>query len=118
MENNKDNQEYPIPDLSYLRDMTDGDEESFKEVIAIFLDEAPNLMKLMKDSADSGDNDNLKFSTHKLITQLTYVGITSVIPDVKIINTGSSKMDDLKERVDRIIRVVDFSMIYLKTLIQ
>lgn len=117
MENNKDNQKYPIPDLSYLRDMTDGDEESLKEVIAIFLDEAPRLMKLMKDSADSGDHDSLKFSTHKLITQLTYVGITSVIPDVKLINTGSFKMSDLKERVDRIIKVVEQSMIYLRTLI-
>lgn len=117
MEYSKDNQEYPIPDLSYLRDMTDGDEESLKEVISIFLDEAPRLMKLMKESADSGDHDSLKFSTHKLITQLTYVGITSVVPDVKLINTGSSKMSDLHERVDRIIRVVEHSMVYLRTLI-
>ncbi len=117
MENSKDNQEYPIPDLTYLRDMTDGDEESLKEVISIFVDEAPRLMKLMQESADSGDHDSLKFSTHKLITQLTYVGITSVIPDVKLINTGSSKMSDLKERVDKIVRVVEHSMIYLKTLI-
>jgi hypothetical protein len=117
MENSKDNQEYPIPDLTYLRDMTDGDEESLKEVISIFLDEAPRLMQLMKESADSGDHDSLKFSTHKLVTQLTYVGITSVIPDVKLINTGSSKMSDLKERVDKIVRVVEHSMIYLKTLI-
>jgi len=117
MENSKDNQEYPIPDLTYLRDMTDGDEESLKEVISIFLDEAPRLMQLMKESADSGDHDSLKFSTHKLVTQLTYVGITTVIPDVKLINTGSSKMSDLKERVDKIVRVVEHSMIYLKTLI-
>lgn len=112
-----ENQEIPLPDLSYLKDMTDGDEESLKEVIAIFLEEAPRLMKLMKDSAIAEDHDQLKFLTHKLITQLTYVGINSVVPDVKLINTGSTKMNDLNERIDKIIKVVDFSVVYLKTLL-
>jgi HPt (histidine-containing phosphotransfer) domain-containing protein len=110
MQNNK----IPLPDLSYLEDMTGGDKDSLKEIVAIFLDEGPRLMNLMKESAEAGDTAQLKFSTHKLITQLTYVGINSVVPDVKLINNGSIKQEDLAERIAYISRVVDFSIEYLR----
>ena len=107
----------PLPDLSYLRDMTGGDEAFIKEIITIFLDEVPNMLVTMKESADSGDHDKLKFVTHKLITQLTYVGILSVISDVKLINTESREMKDLNERVDKVINIVNYSIDNLKKMI-
>lgn len=112
-----ENTEIPIPDLTKLRDMTAGDEESFKEVISIFLEDVPQMLVAMKESADSGDHDRLKFVTHKLITQLSYVGIFSAIPDVKLINSGSTKMNDLPERIDRITDIVNYSIDYLKKIV-
>jgi len=117
MEGNMDNQKYPIPDLSYLRELTEGDEESMKEIISIFLEEAPKLMIMMKESAEANDHEKLKFATHKLITQLTYVGVNSIVPEVKLINSGSVNMKDLDERIDRIIIVIENSITYLKGLI-
>lgn len=107
----------PLPDLSYLKEMADGDDAFIKEVITIFLDEGPKMLDSMKKSADSGDHEKLRFVTHKLITQLTYVGIITVIPDVKKINKESKEMPDLTERIDRIIKIANFSIEYLKTLV-
>ncbi|HON55202.1 MAG TPA: Hpt domain-containing protein [Bacteroidales bacterium] len=117
MQDSIDNQKYPIPDLSYLRELTDGDADSMKEIISIFMDEAPKLIKMMKESAEVKDHEKLKFATHKLITQLTYVGINSIVPEVKLINSGSVKIKDLDDRIDRIIRVIENSITYLKGLI-
>ncbi len=117
MQDSIDNQKYPIPDLSYLRELTDGDEDAMKEIISIFLDEAPKLIKMMKESAEAKDHEKLKFATHKLITQLTYVGVNSIVPEVKLINSGSVNMKDLNERIERIILVIENSITYLKGLI-
>ena len=107
----------PLPDLSYLREMTGGDEVFIKEIITIFLDEVPNMLTTMRESAYSGDHDKLKFVTHKLITQLTYVGILSAISDVKIINKESREMTDLNERVDKVVNIVQYSIDNLKKMI-
>jgi len=107
----------PLPDLTYLKDMADGDEAFIKEIIKIFLEEGPVTLQSMKDCADSGDHDRLKLVTHKLITQLTSVGILTAVPDVKRINKGSRDMVDLKETVDRILKIANVSIEHLKTMI-
>jgi hypothetical protein len=107
----------PLPDLSYLREMTGGDEAFIKEIITIFLDEVPGMLVSMKENANSGNHDKLKFVTHKLITQLTYVGILSAISDVKIINKESKDLKDLNERVDKVINIVNNSIDNLKKMI-
>jgi hypothetical protein len=59
----------------------------------------------------------LSCATHKLITQLTYVGVNWIVPEVKLINSGSVNMKDLNERIERIILVIENSITYLKGLI-
>ena len=103
MDNLIDGKPIPMPDLSYLKEMADGDETFVKEI--------------MKESAESGDHEQLKFATHKLITQLTSVGILTAVPDVKRVNTGSKEMPDLIETVNRILKIADVSIEYLKTMI-
>ena len=117
MDNLIDGKPIPMPDLSYLKEMADGDETFVKEIIKIFLEEGPIMLRSMKESAESGDHEHLKFATHKLITQLTSVGILTAVPDVKRVNTGSKEMPDLIETVNRILKIADVSIEYLKTMI-
>lgn len=108
---------FPLPDLTYLREMAVGDEAFFKEIINIFIEDAPIMLNAIKESAESGDHDQLRLITHKLIPQLTFVGILSAIPDVKEINKESKEMNDLTERIDRLTKLVNYSIENLKKMI-
>ena len=107
----------PVPDISYLKEMVGDDKETIKEIILLFLEQAPQRMKSLKESARSGDHTKLKTESHSLITELTTVGILSVVNDLKRINTASKDMDDLNETVDKIIKAINDGMQGLKTLI-
>lgn len=111
------NNNIPVPDISYLKEMVGDDKETIKEIILLFLEQAPVRMRDLKESADSVDHAKLKTLSHSLITELTAVGILSVVNDLKRINTASKDMEDLNETVDRIIIAVNQGMDGLKTLI-
>src|SRR5512133_2067112 len=107
----------PLPDLAYLRMMADGDIDFIKSFVETFFEDGPKMLKMLKESAESGDHERLKTISHKLITQLSSVGILSVITDVKRINQGSRDMTDLKATVDRIIEITNISIEHLKKMI-
>lgn len=96
-----------LPDLTYLNEMAGGDELFVKEIINYFLNNSPALLKLMKESALSGDFEKLYFTVHKLLPQLTFVGIMAAIPDVQRIKNESKQMNDLLEVVDRVIKTIN-----------
>jgi len=108
----------PLPDLQYIKQMIGDDQEVLTEVITIFMEEMPSMLKSLREGSEARDHEKLKAVTHTLVTELSTLGITSVINDVKAINKNSREMKDLDETVDRIIKTVTFSMEYLKTLIK
>lgn len=107
----------PLPDLTYLNKMADGDQSFVKEIVNIFLEACPPMLSSLKESAEKGDHENLRQISHKLITQLSSVGILSAINDVKRINKGSKDMPDLVETVDRIIKISNHGIHHLKTMV-
>jgi len=117
MEDYIDVEEMPVPDLTYLRSVTGDDKDAIKEVITIFIETAPEMLTSLKNSALAGNHEQLRAITHKFIPQLVYVGILSVITDVKIINSESKEMNDLMQRVEKIIKIVNNSIDYLKNII-
>jgi HPt (histidine-containing phosphotransfer) domain-containing protein len=117
MDNTIKNSNIPIPDLQYLKQMIGDDQEVLKEVLTIFIEEMPTMLRNLRESSESRDHDRLKSISHTMITELSTLGITSVLNDVKAINKGSREMRDMDETIDRIIRAVTFSIEYFKTLI-
>jgi len=111
------NNDFPLPDLSYLKKMANGDDIFLKEMIALFIEDYPVMLKAIKDSAEAGDHDQLMLLTHRLIPQLTFVGILSAIPDVTKINKDSREMDDLNERIAHLEEILSFSVEYLRKMI-
>ena len=111
------NNNTPLPDISYLKEMVGDDKETIKEIILLFIERAPLRTKALRESANAGDHDKLKAVSYSLITDLTTVGILSVVNDLKRINTSSRDMENLKEMVDRIITVINEGVQGLKKLI-
>lgn len=117
MNTNSFDNHIPIPDLQYIKQMIGDDTEVLKEVIIIFIEEMPTMLKNLREATESRDHNKIKEITHTLVTELSTLGVLSIIDDVKAINKTSREMKNLDETVDRIIKTVTFSMEYLKTLI-
>ncbi len=117
MNTNSFDQNIPLPDLQYIKQMIGDDQEVLQEVITIFMEEMPTMLKELRMATESRDHDKLRTITHTLVTELSTLGITSVVNDVKAINKNSREMKDLDDVVDKIIKTVSFSMEYLKSLI-
>ena len=111
------NNNTPLPDISYLKEMVGDDKETIKEIILLFIEQAPLRTKDLRESAKSGDHSKLKTVSHSLITELTTVGILSVVNDLKRINTASRDMDDLNETIESIIAAINEGIQGLKKLI-
>lgn len=110
------NNNFSVPDLTYLREMSGGDESFIKEIIGLFIEDCPSMLKAIQESAAAGDHEKLRILTHKLVPQLTFVGILSVISDVKEINKESREMNssDLAEKIARLTEIVNLSIEYYK----
>lgn len=105
-----------LPDLTFLREMLGNDEESLKEVVSIFLEDGPPMVKSLEESVRLKDYDMIKRTSHTLITELSTVGITSVVPDLKRMNKSAKDMTDIEEVMQRITDVVDKSVQFFNSM--
>jgi len=106
-----------VPDLTYLREMAEGDEVFFKEMINHFLENAPKSLLLLRDSALLKDYEKVRFVAHKLLPQLSFVGILSAVDDVKKIENENKLIDDLSVVIERVIIKINNGIEHLKKLV-
>lgn len=106
-----------LPNLTFLKEMLGDDEEGLKEILAVFVEEAPRMLNSLEESAKEKDYENVKRVSHTLITELSTVGINSVVNDLKRINKGAKEMEDLQEVIGKVVDVVRHSMEYFKKII-
>ena len=89
---------YPAPDMSLLKEMSEGNHEFFMEIVELFLENAPGMLKSITNSAKAGDFDALKFAAHKILSDLFVVGLNYAIPVVKEIER-SATMGSINEEL-------------------
>ena len=106
-----------LPDLTYLKEMADGDEVFFKEMITHFLENAPKSLLLLRESALSEDYEKVRFVAHKLLPQLTFVGILAAVDDVRRIENENKLIDDLFVVIERVTLIINKGIEDLKKLI-
>lgn len=104
----------PDPDTSYLNDIAGGDNDIAKQIIAIFEEDYPPLINGLKEGAKNKDFEKVKFLTHKLVSQLPIVGISSAVEEVRQMNKECSSMPDLPERIEKLERLIEYSLQKLK----
>lgn len=69
------NNKFPKPDMSLLNEMSDGDHDFFMEIVNLFIDNAPSMLRSIVDSANNEDIPALRFATHKIMSDLFVVGL-------------------------------------------
>jgi len=105
-----DNQK--IIDLKWLNDMSGGDKNLIIEMIKLFIDIVPGTLADFKKYADESNWEGLRSVAHKYATQVSYMGINSIIDDVKNIEIYA-----LKQQYIDIIRklIVKISAVSLQS---
>lgn len=76
-----------VTDLSYLREMSDGNEDFFREFITLFIQNAPASLNDMEAGINNCDWEKVRQAAHKLKPSLSYVGM-------KEIHAKAAKMEE------------------------
>lgn len=108
---------YPLPDLTYLKEMAGDDKVFVEEIVTYFIEFGPDSLIVMKESALSGDCEKLRFCAHTLLPQLTFVGILAAIPYVEKIERNCNINDTLFVELDSAIKIISYGIEDLKNMI-
>jgi len=108
------NKKYPAPDFSLLNEMAEGDHDFFLEILGLFLENAPGMVKSIKDSADSGDFNSLRFSSHKILSDLHVVGLNYATDIVEQIEREAALGNADLELVKKAVEMINYGIEDLK----
>ncbi|MDX9781471.1 MAG: Hpt domain-containing protein [Bacteroidales bacterium] len=108
------NKKYPAPDFSLLNEMAEGDHDFFMEILGLFLDNAPGMVKSIKESAESGDFNALRFSSHKILSDLHVVGLNYTTDIVEQIERDAALGKLNIELIYKAIEMINFGIEDLK----
>jgi len=65
-------------DLTYLKNMSDGDNGLIKEMIDIFIEQVPEFISEMKSAIKNDDSKALAAVAHKAKSSVAVIGITEL----------------------------------------
>jgi HPt (histidine-containing phosphotransfer) domain-containing protein len=90
-----------IINLSYLEDITGGDNDVILEMLDLFIRDIPTQVQKMHDFHKSSDLVSVGKEAHKLKPTLQYIGLTGMFEDIKEVeaivksNSNVEKLGDL-----------------------
>ena len=93
-------------DLSYLEDMTNGDNGVMAEMITLLLEETPKHLKNIQQALSDENWKQLASEAHKIKPMMLYVGLTDLNELTKELETrgkneeGLEKIPDLVHQLD------------------
>jgi HPt (histidine-containing phosphotransfer) domain-containing protein len=70
-----------LTDLTYLTDLSKGNEKFVDDMIAIFLEENPREIEMLREGIEKSDFDMIRAYAHKLRSTIPFVGIERLIED-------------------------------------
>jgi HPt (histidine-containing phosphotransfer) domain-containing protein len=98
-----------VTDLTYLKELSKGDNSFVQEMIGIFLEENPGELSALRESIDQGDFSMIYSSAHKLKSSTPFVGIYPLIKehvlemeDLARRHEGTERMLDLYARIEKV----------------
>ena len=105
-------------DLSYLIRLTQSNPKLMAEMITVYIEQTPQLVTIMKQSAHDKDWSLLQATVHKLIPSFSIMGISMEFTELaQKIQEFANKLDDaleLDDLVDKLDTVCNQSLIELK----
>jgi signal transduction histidine kinase/DNA-binding NtrC family response regulator len=95
----------PVTDLDYLRQMSDGNEDFFREFITLFLQNAPVSLNEIEEGINSCNWEKIRQAAHKLKPSLSYVGMKEIhakTARVEELAKTQSGLDEIKSLASEI----------------
>jgi len=84
-----------VTNLDYLEDLSAGDTEMMKELIEMFLDQAPENITNMKKYLEKGDWKKLGEEAHKLKPTISYMGIQELETTIRTLESNAKNAEEL-----------------------
>lgn len=84
-------------DLTYLKNMSAGDNNLIKEMIDIFKEQLPEFISDMKTAVKNDDSKALEAVAHKAKSSVAIIGITELAEFLKTLEISASKNERKSE---------------------
>ncbi|MGB3586455.1 MAG: Hpt domain-containing protein [Tunicatimonas sp.] len=82
-------------DLTYLEEITGGDQDFMKSVIKTFIDDAPNTLNQLQKSCAQSNWFEVGQAAHQLKPSLQFIGLKQTLEKVKTIERNCKESSDL-----------------------
>lgn len=113
--------EFQYIDLTYLREMADGDESFIENMIQVFVDMTPDVLQNLKNASNNKDWAEVRAITHKFSPQLNFVGIKSIISTVEKVEQWSKNIENteiIPEKITEIINTTEKALVELTKVLE
>ena len=108
-------------DLSMVLSVSGGDKNFIRKMIALFMETVPPNVAELKKSAESENWDHVVKIAHKLKSTIDSMGIKSISPDIRAIESDAKQKINLSEipsLANKIESVINDCIVQLQTEIQ
>jgi HPt (histidine-containing phosphotransfer) domain-containing protein len=93
----------PITNLDFLKEISENNEQFFREFIQMFLTNTPKSIEEIESAISSSDFEKIRQASHKIKPSFNYVGL-------KELSSAAAKIEDLakkKENMEMIIQLLN-----------
>ncbi len=93
-----------LTNLKYLRDITEGDNESMREIITLFIEQVPEFISNLKKHLAEQNYTALGNEAHKAKSSVMILGMTNLGQDLKSLQLATiskTKTETYAGHVDR-----------------
>jgi|AntRauTorcE11898_2_1112593.scaffolds.fasta_scaffold77688_1 HPt (histidine-containing phosphotransfer) domain-containing protein len=92
-------------DLSYLEDLTGGDNEVMKEMIELLIEETPKHLENIKAAQNEKNWSGLRAEAHKIKPMFLYVGLIELNELCKQIEENAKNIQDINSTKELIAKL-------------
>ncbi|MEE4175960.1 MAG: response regulator [Bacteroides sp.] len=104
-------------DLSYLEEISEGDQEFSSTMISYFIDNTPPVMENLEKKVQEEEWEEVRQIAHKLKPQVVYMGIHQIEDEVEKVENFAQHLENLEKiplLVERIARIIGLAIDQLK----
>ena len=84
-----------VLDLDHLKKIVGNDNNVLKQILEIFIRNAPNDIEALSKAAAEGNHDRVGFYSHKLKSAAGAIGYHSAYEDFKLLEMRAKKLSDM-----------------------
>lgn len=105
-----------VTDLKFLREISDGNEQFFREFIEMFLTNTPSALNDLTTSYRDKDWEKLRQTAHKIKPSFNYVGLKEIHTLAARVEESAKNFSESKETEQMISRILEVTQIALTEL--